>query len=130
MRLIIAGADSGVLTTVVGFNPSIAHGLSYQVNTAGIGTISNIVLDSTNVTLTAPPNTFTIARTAYAGFYNSSGPPAELSNYDNFFVATVPEPSNFDAISAVVLVSIFDICARRSSAPSIRKGRFSMRRPG
>jgi hypothetical protein len=116
VRLIIAGADSGTFTTVAGFNPAVTHTLSFQVNTtAGIGTISNIVLDSAGVSLTAPANTFTIARTVYAGFYNSSGPATELSNFDNFVVATVPEPSTFMAVLGVaLLLCLSDFCAGRA----------------
>lgn len=115
VRLIIGGADSGIFTTVAGFNPATTHTLTYQVNTAaGVGTISNILLDSTSVTLTAPANTFTIARTVYAGFYNSSGPATELSNFDNFVVGIVPEPSTFIAVLGVALVlCLGDFCARR-----------------
>jgi hypothetical protein len=109
LRLIIGGADSGVFTTVAGFDSSITHTLSYQVNTAvGAGTIANILLDGSSVSLTAPLNTFTIARTVYGGFYNSSGPVTELSNYDNFMVATVPETSTLIAVAGIAAM----ICAR------------------
>src|SRR5205085_7229354 len=48
VRLIVAGANSGIFTTVAGFDPSITHTLSYQVDTtSGVGTISNVLLDST-----------------------------------------------------------------------------------
>ena len=94
VRLIIGGANSGTFTTVAGFNPSITHTLSYQVNTtSGVGTISNILLDATSVSLTAPVDTFTIARTTYAGFYNSSGNATDLANFPDFYLATVPEPT-------------------------------------
>jgi hypothetical protein len=109
VRLIIGGADSGIFTTVTGFDPAITHSLSFVVNTAAsVGSISNILLDGTAVSLTAPVNTFTIARTVYAGFYNSSGPATELANFDNFSVATVPEPSNF----AVLLGATLLLCVR------------------
>jgi hypothetical protein len=105
IRLIIGGADSGIFTTVSGFAPTVAHTLSYQVNTAtGVGSISNIFLDGTSVTLTAPVDTFTIARTVLAGFYNSDGPAANLANFDNFFVATVPEPSSFAVVFGFMLL--------------------------
>jgi hypothetical protein len=105
VRLIIGGTDSGIFTTVAGFDPAVTHTLSYQVNTtAGVGTISNILLDGTSVSLTAPANTFTIARTVYAGFYNSSGPATELADFDNFSVATVPEPSGFAVLLGVTLL--------------------------
>jgi hypothetical protein len=121
VRLIIGGADSGIFTTVAGFNPAITHILSYQVNTtAGIGTISNILLDSASVSLTAPANTFTIARTVYAGFYNSSGPVTELSNFDDFSVAIVPEPSTFMVVFGVALL----LCIRDFR---IRRGRGATR---
>ena len=43
VRLIIAGADSGIFTTVAGFDPALTHTLSFVVNTtAGIGSISSI----------------------------------------------------------------------------------------
>lgn len=113
LRLIVGGADSGVFTTVAGFDASITHNLSYQVNTAaGVGTVSNILLDGVGVSLAAPVNTFTIARTVYAGFYNSSGPASELSNYDNFMVATVPETSSAIVVAFVALL----ICAREHFA--------------
>ncbi len=115
VRLIIGGSDSGIFTTVAGFNPLVIHTLTYQVNTtAGVGTISNILLDGSSVSLTAPVNTFTIARTVYAGFYNSSGPTNELANFDNFVVATVPEPATLMAVFALVsLVCARDFFARR-----------------
>lgn len=117
LRLIIGGADSGIFTTVGGFDPAITHTLSYQVDTtAGVGTISNILLDGSAVSLTAPVNTFTIARTAYAGFYNSSGPVTELSNYDNFTVSTVPEPATLIGVTAISLIACLrDLRARRKS---------------
>lgn len=94
VRLIISGADSGVATTVPGFDPSVDHTLSYIVNTAlGSGLIYNIQLDSTSVSLTAPIDTFTIARTVLAGIYNSSGDAADLASFDNFNLSIVPEPS-------------------------------------
>jgi hypothetical protein len=104
IRLIIGGADSGIFTTVAGFDPAITHTLTYQVNTtAGAGTISNIFLDSASVSLTAPLNTFTIARTVYAGFYNSSGSGTDVANFDNFYVAIVPEPSSLAALIGITL---------------------------
>jgi hypothetical protein len=112
VRLIIGGADSGIFTAVAGFDPAITHSLSFVVNTAaGVGSISNILLDGTAVSLTAPANTFTIARTVYAGFYNSSGPATELANFDNFSVVTVPEPSNFAVLlGATLLLCVRDFC--------------------
>jgi hypothetical protein len=123
VRLIIAGADSGIFTTVAGFDPAITHTLSYQVNTAaGVGTISNILLDGTAVSLTAPVNTFTIARTVYAGFYNSSGPASELANFDNFSVATVPEPSNFGVLlGAILLLCVRDFWDLRGRRRRVRQ---------
>ncbi|HEX4639007.1 MAG TPA: hypothetical protein VH170_05930 [Chthoniobacterales bacterium] len=106
VRLIIGGADSGIFTTVAGFNSSVTHTLTYQVNTtSGVGTISNIVLDSASITLTAPINTFTLARTVYAGFYNSSGGNTDLATFDNFSVAIVPEPAPFAAVVIFVLLA-------------------------
>jgi hypothetical protein len=115
VRLIISGADSGIFTTVAGFNPAVTHTLSFVVNTAaGVGSISNILVDSTSVALTAPANTFTIARTVYAGFYNSSGPVTELSNFDDFSVAIVPEPATFAVVLGVaLLLCIRDFRTRR-----------------
>jgi hypothetical protein len=108
VRLIVAGFDSGIATTVAGFDPGITHTLSYSVSTyAGVGSIFAILLDGTSVSLTAPVNTFTVARTALAGFYFSDGPPANLANFDDFFVATVPEPSSF----AVLFGFVFAMCA-------------------
>jgi hypothetical protein len=118
VRLIIGGADSGIFTTVSGFDPSITHNLSYQVNTAaGAGTISKILLAGSAVSLTAAVNTFTIARTVYAGFYNSSGPTTELSNYDNFFVATVPETSTLIAVPALAAAVCAGAFFRRRRMP-------------
>jgi len=116
VRLIIGGADSGIFTTVGGFDPAATHTLSYQVNTtAGVGTISNILLDGTSVSLTAPVNTFTIARTVYAGFYNSSGGGTDLATFDNFSVATVPEPCTFFAVLGItLLLCMRDFCGVRS----------------
>jgi hypothetical protein len=121
VRLIIGGTDSGIFTTVAGFDPAVTHTLSYQVNTtAGVGTISNILLDGTSVSLTAPANTFTIARTVYAGFYNSSGPATELANFDNFSVAIVPEPSGFAVLLGVtLLLCIRDFCDLRGRKPRV-----------
>ena len=113
VRLIVAGADSGIATTLGGFDPAATHTLSFQVNTAtGIGSISSILLDSTSVTLTAPVDTFTIARTVFAGFYNSSGDNTDLANFDNFSVATVPEPQTFAVvIGFAIFLFIADFCA-------------------
>jgi len=124
VRLIVGGADSGIFTTVSGFDPAITHVLSFQVNTtSGVGSISNILLDSAAVALTAPVNTFTIARTTYAGFYNSSGNiSGDLANFDGFFVELVPEPSGLVAIAGVaLLLCISDLRGRRL--------RFSQRQP-
>jgi hypothetical protein len=116
VRLIIGGTDSGIFSTVAGFDPAITHMLSFVVNTtAGVGSISNILLDSTSVSLTAPVNTFTIARTVYAGFYNSSGSDTDLATFDDFSVATVPEPSGFHVlVGATLLLCIRDFCGVRT----------------
>ncbi len=43
VRLIVAGADSGLATIVGGFDPTITHTFSYMVDTtSGVGTMSNI----------------------------------------------------------------------------------------
>lgn len=98
VRLIIGGTDSGIFTTVAGFNATNFHTLSYTVDTAsGAGTISSILLDGSSVSLTAATNTFTVARTVYAGFYNSSGSSSTVASFDNFQVASVPEPGNYMA---------------------------------
>lgn len=113
IRLIIGGADSGIFTSVAGFDPSLTHTLSYVVNTtAGVGSISSILLDGTSVSLTAPVNTFTLARTVNAGFYNSDGPAANLANFDNFFVSTVPEPSTFLVGGFALLLCIRNFWSR------------------
>jgi hypothetical protein len=119
VRLIIAGANSGIATTVGGFDPAVIHTLSFSVDTtAGIGSISNILLDASSVTLSAPANTFTVARTALAGFYNSSFNPADLANFDDFFVATVPESSSLSVVFGfALLVGISDFCSRRIRSP-------------
>jgi hypothetical protein len=118
VRLIIAGADSGIFTTVAGFNPLATHTLSYVVDTTnGVGSISNILLDNASVTLTAPANSFTVARAVYAGFYNSSGNGADLANFDNFVVSTVPETPTCATVAIFVLVAcIFDRLKRHSAA--------------
>ncbi len=94
IRLIIGGTDSGIFTSVSGFDPNATHTLAFNINiTPGIGSISNILLDNMNVNLLAPTDTFTAARTSYAGFYNSSGSATDLATFDNFIVASVPEPA-------------------------------------
>lgn len=105
IRLIVAGANSGIATTVTGFDPSVFHTLSFTVNTAaGVGSISNIMLDGVSVSLTAPANTFTVARTALAGFHYSDLDPGVVASFDNFSVALVPEPSAFIALSGLFLL--------------------------
>ena len=117
IRLIVAGANSGTFTTIAGFDPSITHTLSYQVDTTtGAGTISSIFLDSSSVSLTAPINTFTIARTTYAGFYNSSGNITDLANFPDFYVATVPEatlPGTTLGFGLIALTAIHHRCLRQ-----------------
>jgi len=104
LRLIIGGANSGLVTTVAGFDPSVSHTLSFTVDTAsGVGSISGISLDATSVLLSAPVDTFTVARTALAGFYNSSGNASDLADFDNFSVALVPEPSALAGLIALVV---------------------------
>lgn len=103
VRLIISGVNSGIATTVAGFDPAIFHTLSYSVDTtAGVGSISNILLDGSSVSLSAAVDTFTIARTVFAGFYNSDLDPAVVASFDNFSVALVPEPSTFTAVFALL----------------------------
>jgi hypothetical protein len=105
VRLIIGGANSGIATTVPGFDPAIFHTLSYSVDTAaGIGSISNILLDGASVSLSAPADTFTVARTALAGFYNSDLDATTVASFDNFSVALVPEPSTFLAVSSLLVI--------------------------
>jgi hypothetical protein len=117
VRLIIGGTDSGIFATVAGFNSATTHTLTYQVDTtAGIGSISNILLDGTSVALTAPANTFTIARTVYAGFYNSSGNNTDLVNFDNFSVATVPEPATWMIVALAGLLICISDFARQCRA--------------
>jgi hypothetical protein len=104
VRLIIGGANSGIATTVPGFDPAIFHTLSYSVDTAaGIGSISNILLDGASVSLSAPADTFTVARTALGGFYNSDLDATTVASFDNFYVALVPEPSSLAAICALLV---------------------------
>jgi hypothetical protein len=103
VRLIIGGTNSGIATTVPGFDPAVFHTLSYSVDTtAGVGTISNILLDGTSVSLSAPADTFTVARTTFAGFYNSDLDAAVVASFDNFSVAVVPEPSTSVAVFALL----------------------------
>jgi hypothetical protein len=90
---LLTGGNSTAATTVAGFNISINHTLSYTVNTTnGIGTMSNILLDGSTVSLTAPANTFTIASTAYAGFYNSSGAAGDTATFGNFNIRSTVVP--------------------------------------
>ncbi len=104
VRLIVAGANSGIATTVAGFDPSLTHTLSYLVDTtAGIGSSTYIYLDGVGVVIAAPVNTFTVARTALAGFYNSSGA-TEVATFDNFMVVVVPEPAALMAVIGVTLL--------------------------
>ena len=124
VRLIVGGTNSGVFTIVGGFDPSINHTLSYIVNTAsGVGSISSILLDGSSVSLTAPINTFTIARAAYAGFYNSSGT-TQLADFPDFYVAVVPESSC--AMWAVMVAC----CASVASVSRLRRVTKTRSRPG
>ena len=108
VRLIVAGADSGLSTTVGGFNPAITHTFSYIVDTtAGVGTMSNILLDGTSVSLSAPVNTFTIARAKYGGFYNSAAA-TDLADFPDFYIATIPEPTT----SLGLFSFLFLVCLR------------------
>lgn len=103
VRLIVGGLDSGVATSVSGFDATVNHTLSYVVDTAsGNGLISSIVLDGVSVSISAPVNTFTVARTTYAGFYNSSGYPAGVATFDDFSVAMVPEPSTLLGVTCLI----------------------------
>jgi hypothetical protein len=105
VRLVVGGANSGITATVAGFDPSMFHTLSYSVDTtAGIGSISNILLDGISVSLSAPANTFTVARTVDAGFYYSDLDPSVTANFDNFSVAVVPEPSTTAAVCAFLVI--------------------------
>jgi hypothetical protein len=105
VRLIVGGANSGVVATVAGFDPAVFHTLSYSVDTtAGAGTLSNILLDGTAVSLSAPVNTFTSARTVLAGFYYSDLAASAVATFDNFNVALVPEPSAMTSISIFFLL--------------------------
>jgi hypothetical protein len=117
VRLIISGADSGVATTVPGFNPNVDHTLSYVVNTAvGSGLMYSIQLDSTSVSLSAPVNTFTAARTVMGGFYNSSGNAADVASFDNFNISIVPEPSFCALLGSAALLIGFLRWRRNRSA--------------
>jgi hypothetical protein len=123
VRLIVAGANSGVATTVSGFDPSVSHTLSYVVDTlAGSGLIFNILLDGASVSLTAPVNTFTSARTALGGFYNSSGF-TEVATYDDFTIGAVPVPeaSTFAGVSiAALFISFHYLLTTRRTGRAIR----------
>lgn len=122
LRLIIGGANSGIVTTVAGFDPSVFHTLSYSVDTtAGAGTISNILLDGTAVSLTAPANTFTTARTALGGFYYSDLNASVVASFDNFSITAVPEPSATFGISVLFLLICITRARRRVRLHS-RKG--------
>jgi hypothetical protein len=115
VRLVIGGANSGIFTTVAGFDPSVFHTLSYSVDTTpGVGTISSILLDGTSVSLSAAANTFTTARTAMAGFYYSDLDASVVASFDNFSVAVVPEPSAILSISVLfLLMSVVGVSPRR-----------------
>ncbi len=121
VRLVIGGANSGIATTVGGFNPSVFHTLSYSVDaTAGAGTISNILLDGISVSLSAPTNTFTAARTAMAGFYYSDLDASVVASFDNFSVVVVPEPSALLGISVLLLLML---AARAKRFRAVKQGR-------
>lgn len=113
IRLIIGGANSGIATTVAGFDPAVFHTLSYSVDTTvGAGTIYNILLDGSAVSLTAPTNTFTTARTALGGFYYSDLNAGVVASFDNFSVAVVPEPCALIGIG-ILLLAVFISRTRR-----------------
>ena len=114
VRLIIGGANSGITAAAVGFDPTIFHTLAYSVDTnAGAGTISNILLDGISVSLTAPTNTFTVARTALGGFYFSDLDASVVASFDNFSVAVVPEPSAAMIVFALVtLIGLRELVIR------------------
>ncbi len=124
VRLVIGGANSGIATTVAGFDPSVFHTLSYSVDTtAGAGTISNILLDGASVSLSAPTNTFTAARTAMAGFYYSDLDASVVASFDDFSVAAVPEPSALRGISILLLLmSAAQVKPLTRVIASVRKG--------
>ncbi len=84
----------GSPVAITGFNAGITHTLSYSVDMA-TGTISNILLDGSAVSLTAPNGTFTVADTAYAGFHNESNNGSSIGTVDNFVLSSpsVPEPA-------------------------------------
>jgi hypothetical protein len=113
VRLIIGGANSGITAAAAGFDPTIFHTLSYSVDTnAGAGTLSNILLDGISVSLTAPTNTFTVARTALGGFYFSDLDASAVASFDNFSIALVPEPST--AVVVFGLLAVMGICKMAS----------------
>jgi hypothetical protein len=129
VRLIIGGANSGIATTVAGFDPNVFHTLSYSVDTiAGSGLIYNVLLDGVNVTLTAPANTFTVARTDLAGFYYSDLNAGVVASFDNFSVTVVPEPSAFMGVIVLLFLMGAGKAARswrarlRSDAGALERG--------
>lgn len=126
VRLIVAGADSGIFTTIGGFNSALTHTLSFVVDTNnGLGTISSISLDGATLSLTAPVNTFTIGRATYAGFYNSSVNATDVANFDNFFVATIPEFATAPVVPCFTLlicsVAVTQRRLRRHSSLGVTK---------
>ena len=117
VRLIVGGTNSGIATVVGGFNAALNHTLSYTVDTAtGNGLISNILLDGVPLSLSAPTDTFTVARTTYAGFYNSSGDPSGVATFDNFSVAIVPEPSAVIGVTCLIVCMALVHLRKRSRA--------------
>ena len=84
----------GSPVAISGFDAAATHTLSYSVDLA-TGTISNILLDGSAVSLTAPNGTFTLADTAYAGFHNMSNSGSSFGSVDNFVISSpsVPEPA-------------------------------------
>ena len=101
IRLI--GNNSNVIGSPIaisGFNAAATHTLSYSVDLT-TGTISNILLDGSAVSLTAPNGTFTLADTAYAGFHNSSNSASSFGSVGNFVLSSpqvVPEPASWTLV--------------------------------
>ena len=120
VRLIVGGADSGLATIVGGFDPNITHTFSYMVDTtSGVGTMSNILLDGTTVSLAAPVDTFTIARTVYGGFYNSSGTNTDLADFPDFYIATIPEPATMPGLMGLsLLICLHSLWMGRRASPA------------
>ena len=105
LRLIDASASLvGSVAYTGTWNASVAHLLSYDVNTA-TGAISNVSLSGSTSTYAYTTALFTSAATTYAGFYGAGDAIAQAGSLDNFQVSsTGPEPSTWVLAAAGLTV--------------------------